>query len=116
VHEAADAGDVEALRQLLDERQQQLAQGQGQLMEVSWRACACVLAKRARGQAEGDNHTRLRLQDDDEQPLVQLGPAQDPYIQGKDQYECTPLHIAILRGALHGSASQQQCNTAVMLL
>jgi len=27
-----------------------------------------------------------------------LGPELDHYIQGKDQYECTPLHIAILQG------------------
>lgn len=29
-----------------------------------------------------------------------LSPELDHYIQGKDQYECTPLHIAILRGKL----------------
>lgn len=27
-----------------------------------------------------------------------LGPELDHYIQGKDQAECTPLHVAILRG------------------
>lgn len=27
-----------------------------------------------------------------------LGPELDHYIQGKDQSECTPLHVAILRG------------------
>lgn len=34
-----------------------------------------------------------------EEDVVQLGPENDPYLQGKDQYACTPLHVAILRGA-----------------
>lgn len=32
--------------------------------------------------------------------VVALGPELDHYIQGKDQYECTPLHVAIIRGAM----------------
>lgn len=35
IHEAADAGDVEALRQLLEERAQALEQRRQQLLEVS---------------------------------------------------------------------------------
>lgn len=68
IHEAADAGDVEALRQLLEERTRALEQRRQQLQEAG----------------EGD--------------VALLGPELDHYIQGKDQYECTPLHIAILQG------------------
>lgn len=33
-----------------------------------------------------------------EEDMPVLSPELDHYIQGKDQNECTPLHVAILRG------------------
>lgn len=68
IHEAADAGDVEALRQLLEERAQALEQRRQQLIAAG------------------------------EEDMPVLSPELDHYIQGKDQSECTPLHVAILRG------------------
>jgi hypothetical protein len=38
------------------------------------------------------------LQDGEGAATEQLLPNDDPYLQAKDQNECTPLHIAILQG------------------
>lgn len=41
---------------------------------------------------------RQCLQDSEAATAQQLLPDDDPYLQAKDQNECTPLHIAILQG------------------
>lgn len=41
---------------------------------------------------------RICLQDGEGPVEEQLLPNDDPYLQAKDQNECTPLHIAILQG------------------
>ncbi|WIA10571.1 hypothetical protein OEZ85_010758 [Tetradesmus obliquus] len=66
LHDAAAAGDVESLKQLLEQR---------------------------------TSHLQQQMDVDGEGPAEeQLLPNDDPYLQAKDQNECTPLHIAILQG------------------
>lgn len=49
-------------------------------------ACRCVCASSSAVVQAG------------EEDMPVLSPELDHYIQGKDQNECTPLHVAILRG------------------
>ncbi|KAF6259471.1 Arginase/deacetylase [Scenedesmus sp. NREL 46B-D3] len=81
LHDAAAAGDVESLRQLLEQRTAHLQQQ----MDVDSEAATAQ----------------------------QLLPDDDPYLQAKDQNECTPLHIAILQGRVECAQLLVQAQASV---
>ncbi|GBG00204.1 hypothetical protein Rsub_12985 [Raphidocelis subcapitata] len=92
LHDAAEAGDADLLRQLLDARRAQLqaAFAEGEEEEEGGGAADMETDAEAAEEAAALASARRRV--------VQAAIAADPLLNLKDSNECTPLHLAIING------------------